>query len=90
MSTPRAQLSKPGSDEYALITRSTFTPATDCHNPANTGIHTRALNSIDEAKAGYRYAADKWSIKELVGHRLMASVCLLTARCASRVTIRRL
>lgn len=26
------------------------------------------LKSIDEAKANYRYAADKWSIKQLLGH----------------------
>jgi DinB superfamily len=26
------------------------------------------LRSIDEPQANYRYAADKWSIKELVGH----------------------
>ncbi len=26
------------------------------------------LRGIDEAKAGHRYAPDKWSIKELVGH----------------------
>ena len=26
------------------------------------------LQSIPEEKAGYRYAADKWSIKEVVGH----------------------
>lgn len=28
----------------------------------------RLLRSIDEEKAGHRYADDKWSIKELVGH----------------------
>ncbi|HEY0324317.1 MAG TPA: DinB family protein [Pyrinomonadaceae bacterium] len=26
------------------------------------------LRGVDEEKAGYRYAPDKWSIKELVGH----------------------
>ena len=26
------------------------------------------LNSIDEEKAAYRYAPDKWSIKQIVGH----------------------
>ena len=26
------------------------------------------LNSIDEEKAAYRYAPDKWSIKQVVGH----------------------
>ena len=26
------------------------------------------LKSINEAKASYRYAADKWSIKQVVGH----------------------
>jgi hypothetical protein len=28
----------------------------------------RLLRGVDESKAGHRYAADKWSIKELVGH----------------------
>lgn len=28
------------------------------------------LSGIDEAKAGYRYGPDKWSIKEVVGHLL--------------------
>jgi hypothetical protein len=28
------------------------------------------LRGIDEAKAGHRYAPDKWSIKELVGHMI--------------------
>lgn len=28
----------------------------------------RLLRGIDEDKAGWRYAPDKWSIKELVGH----------------------
>ncbi len=28
----------------------------------------KLLRSIDESKAGWRYAPDKWSIKELVGH----------------------
>jgi uncharacterized damage-inducible protein DinB len=26
------------------------------------------LSNIDEQKAGYRYAPDKWSIKEVIGH----------------------
>jgi hypothetical protein len=29
---------------------------------------TRLLNSIGEEAAGFRYAADKWSIKEVLGH----------------------
>jgi len=29
---------------------------------------TGLLNSIPESQGGYRYAPDKWSIKELVGH----------------------
>ena len=28
----------------------------------------RLLNSIGEEAAGFRYAADKWSIKEVIGH----------------------
>jgi hypothetical protein len=29
---------------------------------------TSLLKSVPESKAGYRYAPDKWSIKEVVGH----------------------
>jgi hypothetical protein len=72
MSTPKAQLSKPGSDEYAPYYEKyiALLPATDVITTLSTQMaSTRALlDSIDEAKAGYRYAADKWSIKELVGH----------------------
>jgi len=72
MSTPKAQLSKPGSDEYAPYYEQyiALLPATDVITTLATQMATtRALlDSIDEAKAGHRYAADKWSIKELVGH----------------------
>jgi hypothetical protein len=72
MSTPKAQLSKPGSDEYAPYYEKyiALLPATDVVTTLQTQMEsTRTLlSSIDEANAGYRYAADKWSIKELVGH----------------------
>jgi hypothetical protein len=72
MSTPKAQLSKPGSDEYAPYYEKyvALLPATDVITTlAAQMASTRALlDSIDEGKGSYRYAPDKWSIKELVGH----------------------
>src|SRR5437879_13651261 len=43
------------------------------------------LNTISEEKANYRYAANKWSIKEVIGHlidteRIMAYRALRIAR----------
>ncbi len=40
----------------------------DCE-PLFSSMSTFAfLGSIDEEKAAYRYAPDKWSIKQIVGH----------------------
>ena len=39
------------------------------------------LNGLSDAQAGFRYAPEKWSVKEVVGH--------LIARCDSRATIKR-
>lgn len=72
MSTPKAKLTKPASDEYAPHYQKYVALLPDADVVATLGRQldaTRALlESIDEAQAGSRYAPDKWSIKELVGH----------------------
>lgn len=35
---------------------------------AQSGETQRLLAAVDDERAGYRYAPDKWSIKEVVGH----------------------
>lgn len=47
---------------YNLVSR------TDCKTLFSSHATFAFLSSIDEEKAAYRYAADKWSIKEIVGH----------------------
>ncbi len=32
------------------------------------GVVRRALHALPEARAGFRYAAEKWSVREVVGH----------------------
>lgn len=45
----------------------------------------KLLRGIDEAKAGWRYAPDKWSIKELVGHVIDAErIFAYRALCIAR------
>jgi uncharacterized damage-inducible protein DinB len=72
MSTPKAKMNKPGADEYAAYYQKYVGLLPDADIVAILGQQmqsTRALlASIDEAQAGSRYAPDKWSIKELVGH----------------------
>ncbi len=40
----------------------------DCKSLFSSDSTFTFLNSINEEKADYRYASDKWSIKQLVGH----------------------
>ena len=40
----------------------------DCQTLFSSLSNFRFLDSIDEEKAAYRYAPDKWNIKEIVGH----------------------
>lgn len=40
----------------------------DCELLFTTSSCLAFLDSIDEKKAAYRYAPDKWSIKQMVGH----------------------
>lgn len=72
MSTPKASMTKPGSDEYAAYYQKyvALLPDSDVVAILSSQLDstTALLGSIDETKAGSRYAPDKWSIKELVGH----------------------
>ena len=40
----------------------------DCKTLFSSQATFRFMDSIDEQKAAYRYAPDKWRIKEIVGH----------------------
>lgn len=40
----------------------------DCSSLFSDASTSTFLNSINEEKAVYRYASDKWSIKQVVGH----------------------
>ena len=40
----------------------------DCEPLFSSSSTFKFLNTIDEKKAAYRYAPDKWSIKQIVGH----------------------
>jgi len=72
MATPQARLSKPDKDEYAPYYQKYVGLLPDADIVSTLGQQLDAtrllLGSIDEAQAGSRYAPDKWSIKELVGH----------------------
>lgn len=65
-------IGKPDSSEYlAYYGRYvSLVPAGDILTILNTQIKetTGLLNSIPESRGGFRYAPDKWSIKDLVGH----------------------
>lgn len=72
MSTPKAKMTKPGNDEYASSYQKYVGLLEDADVVATLGRQLDAtlalLASIDEAQAGSRYAPDKWSVRELVGH----------------------
>ncbi|AUP80019.1 DinB family protein [Flavivirga eckloniae] len=40
----------------------------DCRSLFSSPSTLKFLKSIDEEKAAYRYASDKWSIKQVLGH----------------------
>ena len=40
----------------------------DCRSFFSSASTFKLLNSINEEKSEYRYASDKWSIKQIVGH----------------------
>lgn len=65
-------MSRPEATEYApyygryidLVTEGDIVPALE----KQTGETAKLLESIDEKRSAFRYAPDKWSIKQLVGH----------------------
>ncbi|MBU8871322.1 MAG: DinB family protein [Gemmatimonadales bacterium] len=67
-------LQRPGTDEYA----DEFAPYVDLVDPGqdNILVHVKAqglvmlnmMRSLDEETGNHRYAAGKWSLKELIGH----------------------
>ena len=45
----------------------------------------KLLSSLDEARASYRYAEDKWSVKQLIGHIVDAErIIAYRALCVAR------
>src|SRR5215216_6301947 len=66
-------LSPPTSDEFAPAYGAYVTRAAGVSAPLDELIAQRArllnvLSPLSEQQAGFRYAGDKWSIKEVVGH----------------------
>ena len=72
MSTPQAKLNKPNQDEYAPYYEKyvSLLPAGDVVATLRKQLDDTLtlLGGIEESQAGKRYAPDKWSIKELIGH----------------------
>ena len=72
MNTPLFSPAKPASSEYAPFYRGYVESVPSGHIfevYKQLDLQTRdILAGIPEQKAGYRYAEDKWSIRELVGH----------------------
>jgi DinB superfamily len=72
MATSKAALARPSSGEYApyyeryiaLVAESDVVSTLERQLQSTLSL----LRGLDEAQAGSRYAPDKWSIKELVGH----------------------
>lgn len=69
-----ARMQKPGPQEYAeyysryisLVPEGDIVAAME----AQTKKFVEFLRSIPESKADFRYAPDKWSVKELLGHMI--------------------
>jgi len=72
MTTSAAAMSRPESSEHAPYYEryTSLVPAGDIVSILTRQMEDtlRLLGGIDETQAGYRYAPDKWSIKQLVGH----------------------
>ena len=72
MATSAATIARPTSSEYAPYYERyvTLVPEGDIVSTLTQQLGTtlQLLRTTDEAQAGKRYAPDKWSIKELVGH----------------------
>jgi hypothetical protein len=72
MSTSTAAMSRPESGEHAPYYErySSLVPEGDIVSILTQQMEEalQLLRGIDETSAGYRYAPDKWSIKQLLGH----------------------
>ena len=72
MTTSAAAIARPTNSEYASYYERyvTLVPEGDIVSTLTKQLGTtlQLLRGIDESQAGNRYAPDKWSIKELVGH----------------------
>ena len=72
MATAKAAITRPASGEYAPYYEKYIALVPEGDIVATLGQQLDAtlelLEGIDEAQANKRYAADKWSIKEVVGH----------------------
>ena len=70
-----AAISPPGSDEYADYYE-TYVGKVDHDVPILDLLEaqrievTEILSAIDDERAQFRYAKDKWSIKEVIGHMI--------------------
>ncbi len=72
MATPQATNVRPSSDEYAPYYDRyiSLVPEGSIVDTLSTQFEStlKLLRGIDESNANHRYAPEKWSIKELVGH----------------------
>lgn len=70
--TATASTNRPGTDEYApfyagyvsLVPDAPIAPQLETQTPNTLAL----LRGIPESRGDFRYAPDKWSIKEVVGH----------------------
>ncbi len=69
---PATILLRPSADEHApyFATYISMVPAGDLVSVYRTQLDSlpALLAGIGDARAGYRYAPDKWSVREVVGH----------------------
>ncbi len=72
MTTSKTQLTRPDETEYAPYYGKyiSLVPDGDILNTLREQLEETlgVLGSIPESQADYRYASDKWSIKEVIGH----------------------
>lgn len=72
MATPKAALNRPGSDEYAPYYEKyvSLVPEGDVITTLKRQLDSTLalIRGLNESQGANRYAPDKWSIKELLGH----------------------
>ena len=72
MATPKAALMKPTSDEYAPYYEKyiALLPEGDIVTTLEEQLNSTLalLRGLDESQGVRRYAPDKWSVKEVIGH----------------------